>query len=272
MDAFGSDAFLRWNQLKMSKTVEYVEPGHPASHSHRAIRRAILITVMTILGYPILLVLTILKHDFIVSIFSPAAHESIKKHPKYKDASLWGRVWSAPVGQLYLQGGLEYQLQEGYCMPTTLRNVLKSIKSVDAKDIPEAKRGPSVPEKYAAKIDAIGHTVSTVVFGSDGYIAFVEALKLANDPNYRVALNFLRSPVFGINRPSFAPHNLLMALAGGHFSNIVGYLEDEDLVAVFDVNHTYGPYLVESRRLFDAVNAHDFQSGKTRGLIVSQLH
>ncbi|ETW05705.1 hypothetical protein H310_03418 [Aphanomyces invadans] len=252
--------------------VEYVEPGHPAAHSHRAVRRAIMITIMSIVGYPVLLALAIFKYDFIVSVFSPASQSSIKKHPKYKDASLWARVWAAPVGQLYLRGNLEFQLQEGYCMPTTLRNVLKSIPTVNAKDIPEAKPGPSTPERYAAKIDAIGHTTSTVVFGSDGYDAFIAALKRANDPNYRVALNFLRSPVFGINSPSFVPHNLLLALAGGHFSNIVGYVEDEDLVAVFDVNHTYGPFFVESRRLYDAVNAHDFQSGKTRALIVSQLH
>ncbi|KAF0699353.1 Aste57867_10069 [Aphanomyces stellatus] len=257
---------------KTPDEIEYVEPGHPSSPTHRRARRMIMITLMTILGYPVLFLLYLFKHDFILSVMGPASDESIKKNPKYKDATFLQRVWASPVGQLFLQGKLEYQLQEGYCMPSTLRNVLKSIPHVDAKDVPVAKPGPSTPEKYVAKLDAIGYTTSTIVFGSDGYDAFVAALKHANDPTYRVAINFLRSPLFGINSPSFAPHNLLLALAGGHFSVVVGFLEDENLVAVFDVNHTYGPFLVDAKRLYNAVSAHDFQSGKTRALVVSKIN
>ena len=42
-------------------------------------------------------------------------------------------------------------------------------------------------------------------------------------------------------------------------------------VAVFDVNHKFGTFLVSSRRLFDAVNTFDFGAKSSRGLILTEV-
>ena len=67
-------------------------------------------------------------------------------------------------------------------------------------------------------------------------------------------VNFHRGPLFGIGH--------------GHFSPILGYLADEDLVFVGEVNHDYMPFVVSSARLFDAMNTVDSASGLKRGLLV----
>jgi hypothetical protein len=69
---------------------------------------------------------------------------------------------------------------------------------------------------------------------------------------FRYIVNFTRQQIFG---------------AGvGHFSPIGGYLEAEDLVFVLDVNSDFQPWLVERKRLFDAVNTLD--GTKKRGLLL----
>jgi hypothetical protein len=86
-----------------------------------------------------------------------------------------------------------------------------------------------------------------VIPGSDGYAAFVAALRLANDPSrYRVGANFLRGALFGT--PGATPAATLLGLLAGHFSPIIAFLEREDLVLVFDVNHKFGAFLVPTRR------------------------
>ena len=64
---------------------------------------------------------------------------------------------------------------------------------------------------------------------------------------------------------------IIQGFFGGHFSPIVGYLEDENLVAVFDVNHEYSIYLVDPRRLYDSVATHDITSGESRGYVVMEV-
>jgi hypothetical protein len=81
---------------------------------------------------------------------------------------------------------------------------------------------------------------------------FLEQLKLSNDPRRRVIVNFTRKPIFGTG--------------GGHHSPIGGYLEDEDLVLVLDVNEAYQPWLIERERLFAAMDTQD--GGKKRGLLI----
>ena len=60
---------------------------------------------------------------------------------------------------------------------------------------------------------------------------FKENVRLTNDPSRRYVINFTRGPLFGTG--------------GGHHSPIGGYLSDEDLVFVLDVNKKYGPWLVK---------------------------
>jgi len=81
---------------------------------------------------------------------------------------------------------------------------------------------------------------------------FRQHLRHSNDPRRRYIVNFSRERIFG---------------AGvGHFSPIGGYLEAEDLVFVLDVNSDYKPWLIVSKRLFDAVNT--FDGGSKRGLLL----
>jgi hypothetical protein len=81
---------------------------------------------------------------------------------------------------------------------------------------------------------------------------FREHLRRSNDLGRRYIVNFTREKIFG---------------AGvGHHSPIGGYLEPEDLVFILDVNPAYQPWLIERRRLFDAVNTLD--GDKKRGLLL----
>jgi len=72
---------------------------------------------------------------------------------------------------------------------------------------------------------------------------FQEHLKRSNDPARRYIINFDRKMIFGAG--------------SGHHSPIGGYLENEDLVFVLDVNRDYRPWLVQRKRLFDAMNTWD---------------
>lgn len=81
---------------------------------------------------------------------------------------------------------------------------------------------------------------------------FQQHLRRSNDPARRYIVNFTRKQIFG---------------AGvGHFSPIGGYLEAEDLVFILDVNSDFQPWLIERKRLFDAVNTLD--GNKKRGLLL----
>jgi hypothetical protein len=81
---------------------------------------------------------------------------------------------------------------------------------------------------------------------------FREHLRRSNDPGRRYIVNFSRERIFG---------------AGvGHHSPIGGYLENEDLVFILDVNSDFQPWLVERTRLFAAVNTLD--GDKKRGLLL----
>jgi hypothetical protein len=82
---------------------------------------------------------------------------------------------------------------------------------------------------------------------------FRAELRSANDEDLRFVVNFARVPLFGGG--------------GGHHSPIGGYLEEEDLIFVLDVNSGFGPWLVSPERLFEATNTvADWASGKKRGL------
>jgi hypothetical protein len=54
----------------------------------------------------------------------------------------------------------------------------------------------------------------------------------------------------------------------GHHSPIGGYLEEDDLVFVLDVNSRFQPWLVERERLFSAMDTRDGE--KKRGLLLIQ--
>ena len=81
---------------------------------------------------------------------------------------------------------------------------------------------------------------------------FLAHLRRANDPSRRTIINFRRKEIFGAG--------------AGHHSPIGGSLEKEDLVLVLDVNEAFKPWLVERKRLYDAMNTLDGE--KKRGMLV----
>ena len=85
------------------------------------------------------------------------------------------------------------------------------------------------------------------------YGEFRGELLRSNDPGRRYVINFDRRRLFGEGH--------------GHFSPIGGFLADRDLVLVLDVNARYGAFLVDARRLFQAMDTMDSTSGKKRGLL-----
>lgn len=81
---------------------------------------------------------------------------------------------------------------------------------------------------------------------------FRDHLRHANDPGRRYLINFTRTKIFG---------------AGvGHHSPIAGYLEEEDLIFVLDVNRDFQPWLIERDRLFAAMDTLD--GDKKRGMLL----
>ena len=53
----------------------------------------------------------------------------------------------------------------------------------------------------------------------------------------------------------------------GHWSPVIGYLEEPDLCLLLDVNETKGAYLVPLERLYWACNTRQFYNGYKRGII-----
>lgn len=189
-------------------------------------------------------------------------------------SNLVQKALELPSAQVYLnENALEYQIAEGYCSVATQRNLLKSIPDFSSDKVPCPKKGgPSTMGDFAKSLLDISGFPSTVVYGSDGYEAFLQGLHQANDAStYRVAVNFLRSSMFGVMRPKWLPSSWVLAFCGGHFSPVLGFLEKEKLVAIFDTNHKYGFYLVDAKRLYDAVNTVDVMNGSTRGLVVLDI-
>lgn len=233
-------------------------------------------STMLIVLSPYLIYLALANWDHFTVIYTNSQRESIKETFTYQDPELVSRLWKeTKIGTLYFSA-VEYQLQEGYCGSATMRCILKSLVSagkLSEDKVPETSSGPMTATRFANLIDQVsnGALKSHLVLGSEGYDAFLQAIKLANNPEYRIALNFLRSPIFGTQGSVALPVNFMKTFFGGHFSPIVGYLEDRDLVAVFDVNHNYGLFFVDSKRLYDAVNTYDLQSGVCRALIVSHI-
>jgi len=83
---------------------------------------------------------------------------------------------------------------------------------------------------------------------------FRQHMAHANDLSRRYVINFGRGPLFGSG--------------SGHHSPIAGYLPEENLVLVLDVNRKFGPWLVTPERLYEAMATVDPTSDKMRGLLL----
>jgi hypothetical protein len=178
---------------------------------------------------------------------------SIRSAPSYQQRELLEKAWALPVARLYAP-----LLSQGFtsiCGPTSVANVLRSMQVRAGKN---PLRGFGV---RAMSLDQLVRESAEVV-PADWRVSAVRPksvdelraeLRASNDERRRYVSNFARSSLFGGG--------------SGHHSPLGGYLEQEDLAFVLDVNSGYGPWLVSAERLFDAMNTTaDWSTGLTRGL------
>jgi hypothetical protein len=187
---------------------------------------------------------------------------SIKDTRDYQDPALLKRAWALPVAAVY-QTDIEYQRNGSVCGPTSLADVLHSFNQTGNQESILQDSGFSTVMGYLPEgltLDQLAaiarqklHKKVTVLRDLD-LAAFREQLRHVNDPARRYVINFSRGPLFGTG--------------GGHHSPIAAYLDQEDLVLVLDVNKKYGPWLVKSARLFEAMNTLDATAQKKRGLLL----
>lgn len=177
---------------------------------------------------------------------------SIRSSPAFQHRALLERAWALPVAKLYAP--LISQSMTSICGPTSAANVLRSVG---------VKTGRNPFDRFGLRAMSLDQVVSETaeLLPEDWHaealrLRSVEALRIelrhSNEPTHRYITNFSRAPLFGGG--------------GGHHSPLGGYLEDEDLAFVLDVNSGYGPWLVSTERLFDAMNTGDWSGGLTRGL------
>jgi len=204
----------------------------------------------------------------ILPIFVSAVHAdsarvvSIKETRDYQDPALLNKAWALPVAAAY-QADIEFQQNGSVCGPTSVANVLHSLKQAGNQESILQGSGFSTVMGYLPEgltLDQLAtiarqklHRKVTVLHDLD-LAAFREQLRHVNDPARRYIINFSRALLFGTG--------------GGHHSPIAAYLSEEDLVLVLDVNKKYGPWLVKPDRLYEAMNTVDATAQKKRGLLL----
>jgi hypothetical protein len=187
---------------------------------------------------------------------------SIKETHDYQDPALLKKAWSLPVAAAY-QAEIEFQRNGSVCGPTSLANVLHSLKQPGSQQSILQGSGFSTMLGYLPEgltLDQLADIArqklkrKVTVLRDLDLAAFREQLSHVNDPARRYVINFSRGPLFGTG--------------GGHHSPIAAYLNQEDSVLVVDVNEKYGPWLVKSERLYEAMNTLDTTAQKKRGLLL----
>lgn len=161
------------------------------------------------------------------------------------------RAWALPVARRYAP--LLSQRFTSICGPTTVANVLRSMGLRTGRN-PFKRLGMrpmSLDQVVAETSEVLPSGWRAHAVRPRSLEALRSELRRSNDPAFRFIANFSRAPLFG--------------RGGGHHSPLGGYLEDEDLAFVLDVNAGFGPWLVRAEALLEALNTGD-RSGVTRGL------
>jgi Phytochelatin synthase len=184
-----------------------------------------------------------------------AIASSVNRTPEFLE-----RAWPLPAAATF-NGQLLWQSNASRCGPAAVANAYRSLgepTSTEGKVLAGTGRcwtgfcilGLTLDE--LAEVARANTSRKITVLRDFNEEQFREHLRRSNDPVRRYIVNFSRKQIFG---------------AGvGHHSPIGGYLEAEDLVFILDVNQTYQPWLVERKRLFDAVNTLD--GNMKRGLLL----
>jgi hypothetical protein len=190
--------------------------------------------------------------------------DTIRDDATFQRAALLERAWALPVAATYRERFV-FQPNGSFCGPTSVVDAVRSLGGEASTDdvlegtgietVMGVLPGGITLDQLAelARMRLPGHRV-TVLRDLDlaGFRELVAAR--ANDTSARLLVNFHRGPLF--------------ATGGGHHSPIGGYLPDEDLVFVLDVNDSYDPWLAPTERLFEAIDTVDPSTGERRGLLV----
>lgn len=190
----------------------------------------------------------------------PSSVTSIERAASYQSPALLEKAWALPVAATF-RAGFDVQRNASFCGPASVVNVQRSLGARSDQSIVLEGTGVStlfgfVPGLTLDELASVtrhrtGRTV-TILRELDLPTLRTELAK-ANDPAVRFLANFHRGPLFG--------------RGGGHHSPIAGYLPEEDLVFVLDVNASYRPWLVSPERLLEAMNTVDSATGLKRGLL-----
>jgi hypothetical protein len=187
---------------------------------------------------------------------------SIKDTRDYQDPLLLEKAWALPVAALYYPH-IEFQRNVSLCGPASIVNVLHSLHQLGDQATILDGTGISTVLGYlpgGITLDQLAEIANqkvsrkVTVLRDMGLVEFREHLRLANDRSRRYVANFTRGPLFGAG--------------GGHHSPIAGYVLEEDLVLILDVNEKYRPWLGKSERLYEAMNTVDAGAQKKRGLLL----
>lgn len=195
-----------------------------------------------------------------------AAVVSIERRADYRDAALMRRAWALPVAARYAALPYEFQDNPSYCGPTSVADLLHSLgQRADQHHVIAGTRyepafgillgGLTLDQLADLLHQRSGRPVA--IDRPPTLAAFRAVVAAANDPGTREIVNFHRGPLFGRGH--------------GHFSPVLGYLPDRDLVFVGDVNARYRPYLVPTERLWRAAATPDPATGRPRGILVVRL-
>jgi hypothetical protein len=163
------------------------------------------------------------------------------------------KAWALPLARLYQP--LLSQGMTSVCGPTSVGNVLRSMQVRAGKNPLRGigLRAMSLDQLVAEASEVLppGWRVQAVRPSSVEELR--TELRASNSADRRYIANFTRRPLFGGG--------------GGHHSPIGGYLEDEDLAFVLDVNARFGPWLVSTERFFEAIHTiSNPVTGTMRGL------
>jgi hypothetical protein len=169
------------------------------------------------------------------------------------------RAWALPAAAA-LKHELLSQSNPSVCGPSSLANVFRSLHEAAVSETMvlegtgQCRTGMCFGGLTLDQLADVArhHTQHKVtVLRNLTPEAFRDELRRSNEPHLRYTINFTRKAIFGAG--------------GGHHSPIGGYLEPEDLVFVLDVNHDFGPWLVERTRLFAAMDTKD--GDQKRGML-----
>jgi len=224
----------------------------------RAYRRILAI----IIAFPLVLTGLALAWSYYAAGSAYDQVVNIRSETSFQEPALLDRAWALPVAAAYAEDGYEYQSNPSFCGPASAANLLQSqdmsatqntvLEGTSIRPLLGVLPSGLTLDQEAEVLRASSGQRVDVLRDLD-LAAFRAEMARANDPSRRYIINFHRGPLFGSGH--------------GHFSPVLGYLAEADLVFVGDVNEEFQPFLVSSARLFEAMNTVDSATGLKRGLL-----